>query len=143
MSSWRRSTGATAFLAAIVASSCVAAEPSAAGECIDISNPRNRITLSGRLTEGRFESPSVSAPPEGERALILTLREPICIDDGGEFADPARRFDRVHVWGPDAIVPVLTAAVGRDVEVSGEGYAAHTGHHHAPLVLTVDRVVRR
>ena len=39
-----------------------------------------------------------------------------------------------------ALMAALRSAVGRHVRVTGHGFAAQTGHHHAPLVVLADRV---
>jgi hypothetical protein len=110
------------------------------GQCVDVSDPAAELRFAGVVEEGRFPSPSTSASPEGEHAFILRLEGPICIADGGDFADPQERFERIHLWGSPQVFAALRRALGQPVEVSGRGYAAHSGHHHAPMVMQVDRV---
>jgi hypothetical protein len=100
------------------------------------------VTLEGRLSRQVFPGPpnyeDVRRGDRPEPGYILTLPAPICIDDGGEFADPGLRFDRVHLYtGNDALWPRLRAGVGHRVRVRGHGFPAETGHHHAPLVVDV------
>ena len=107
--------------------------------CIDVSDVHARVTIVGRLIEGTFRGPYRS-----EKAFILELPQAICIDDGGDFADPTRHFSRVHVSATsDALLTVLRTSVGREVRMSGEGFASHTGHHHAPLVVLADEITVR
>jgi len=107
--------------------------------CINVADVRARVVAVGRLTNGTF-----SGPYRTERAFILELPHAICIDDGGDFADPAERFSKVHVSATsDALLKVLSVSVGRVVSVSGEGFASHTGHHHAPLVVLADKITVR
>jgi len=113
----------------------------AEGQCLDVSNPAQRLSFAGTLSDARFQSPSVSAPPEGERAIILRIDRSICVDDGGEFADPALRFDRIHVWGAPPIAEGLRRALRGRVQLFGRVFPAHTGHHHAPLVMEVDDII--
>jgi hypothetical protein len=129
------------ILAAVALATATAPTGWPDGKCIDVRDPELVLGFGGRLGEARFESPSASAPPQGEHAFILQLDGPICIDDGGDFADPAERFDRVHLWGTPQVTAELRAAMGRRIEVHGRGYASHNGHHHAPLVMQVERIV--
>ena len=107
--------------------------------CIDVSDAHSNVTVEGRLAEGR-----VTDSYGSERAFILQLPRAICIDDGGEFADPAERFTQVHVSATNArLFRTLRKLNGRKVIISGEGFAAHTRHHHRPLVIIADRVTVR
>jgi uncharacterized protein DUF4431 len=103
------------------------------------------LTLEGRLSRHIFPGPpnyeDVRRGDEPETTYILTLPAPICIDDGGESADPDRRFDRVHLYTVnEAVWPRLRAGVGQQVRVQGRGFAEQTGHHHAPLVVDVSTI---
>jgi Domain of unknown function (DUF4431) len=100
------------------------------------------VTLEGRLGRHVFPGPpnyeDVRSGDRPEPTYILTLAAPVCVDDGGEFADPGVRFDRVQLYtGTDALWPRLRAGIGRRVRIQGQGFAAQTGHHHAPLVVDV------
>ena len=78
---------------------------------------------------------------EAELTYILVLPRNICINDRDLFADPNQLFRDVHVYANDAATRrQLRAAVGRNVRVRGQPFAAHTGHHHAPLVMMAIRV---
>ncbi|MBS0250833.1 MAG: DUF4431 domain-containing protein [Proteobacteria bacterium] len=96
-----------------------------------------KITLSGSLSRQLFSSPFGG---EDEQTLILKLRSPICLA-GDDFSDPNNRFDRVQLYSTvSSITKALNATVGTDVTVEGNGFGAHTGHHHAPLVLEVTEI---
>jgi hypothetical protein len=72
------------------------------------------------------------------------LPEPVCIDDGGDFADPKERFRTVHVWTLDeAVHRQLRKFVGKTIAVTGEGYASNNALHYAPLVLQAKKVAIR
>lgn len=119
--------------------------PQTSAGCVSVTNPRARVSVSGRLTLQLFPGPpnyeSVAAGDTEERTFIIELPRAACIDDGGDFADTSEQFVTVRVSAtPDALLAVLRASVGRHVTVSGEGFASHTGHHHAPLVVLVDRI---
>ena len=105
------------------------------------------MTVSGVLSSHVFAGPpsyeSIAKGDAPEKAFILKLAQQTCADDG-EFIDGTTMFDRVHVssYSP-ALLSALKAAVGRHVTVTGEAFGAHTGHHHAPLVLFARKVTRK
>lgn len=136
--------GVTLVSSIALLASCgpVATEAPERQACFDLLTPEARATFSGKLTEQLFAGPpnfeSIANGDAEEPALILELAERACADDG-MFIEASSPFDRVHLSTDDPqIAKLLNAAVGREVTVSGEGYGAHTGHHHAPLVLDVD-----
>ena len=113
--------------------------------CISVADPKSKVSVSGRLTLQLFPGApnfeSIAAGDVEEQTFIVELPHAACIDDGGDFADPAEKFVTVQVSGAqDRLSAVLKAAVGRKVIIEGEGFASHTGHHHAPLVVIADRV---
>ena len=71
----------------------------------------------------------------------MQLPHAVCLDDGGEFANPSERFARVQIGGTsEALNKMLRASVGRKVKVSGEAFAANTRHHHVPMVVMADHI---
>ena len=117
-----------------------------AAPCLDISNASARVTLRGTLRRQTFAgSPnfeSIATGDDEENTFILGLPDSICLDDGGEFADPVERVVTVQIGiGSPAVAPILAASVGQVIEVTGAAFAAHTGHHHAPLVILADQAV--
>ncbi len=112
----------------------------AAPGCMDVRSANAAVSFEGRLERGTYTTPGAGTG-QPESAYILTLDRAICIDDGGEFADPDQSFNRVHLFtSNDRIRPRLRAAVGRRVRITGSGFAAHTAHHHAPLVVDVGSI---
>jgi hypothetical protein len=115
-----------------------------ASHCLDVHNGAGLVSFDGRLERRVFVTPDVG-DGRPERDYILILPRPICIDDGGDFADPNQRFVQVQLYtGTDALWPRLCAAVGHRVHITGIGFAGQTAHHHAPLVVDVSSVqIRR
>lgn len=112
--------------------------------CLNLTQTRSQATVSGMLTVHLFSGPpnyeSIAKGDAEERTFILELPSRLCADDG-EFIRPNASFDRVHVGASDdVILSVLKAAIGKTVTVRGEAFGAHTGHHHAPLVLMANQV---
>jgi hypothetical protein len=121
--------------------SAAAAAQTAPG-CIDVRSGDAPVALEGRLERATFTTPGVGNG-RPERAYVLILARPICIDDGGEFADPRRRFRQVQLYSSnDRLWPSLRAAVGHRVRIRGSGFAAQTAHHYTPLVVDVGAVTR-
>jgi hypothetical protein len=106
--------------------------------CIDVSAVDAKVTVSGRLTRATFRDDHYS---KTQHAFIIQLPSAICIDDGGDFADSSQHFTNVHVAGRNApMIARLKKFVGRAVSVTGNGFAAHTRHHRAPLVVLIDQL---
>lgn len=113
--------------------------------CLDVRSGNAPVALEGRLERATFPMPDIGNG-RPEREYILILARPICIDDGGDFADPHRRFSQVQLFtSTDRLWPGLRAGLGHRIRIRGSGFAAQTAHHHAPLVVDVSAiaVVRR
>jgi hypothetical protein len=107
--------------------------------CLSLADVNTKVTATGRLSVGTFTDDYGT-----ERAFILKLPRAICIDDGGEFANPSERFSELHVSAVNGkLLRGLRRSVGKRITVSGEGFAAHTRHHHRPLVMLADRITVR
>jgi hypothetical protein len=145
-SRWR--AGWLAALALIGLTVCFAPEANAA--CIDLKQA-NKLSFEGMLTYRIFAGPpnyeDVRKGDAPEPTYILTLTEPICAS-GDEFVDPNDKFDQVQIFpgssdkaAAHALSRDLRRLVGKRVVVEGASpFGAHTGHHHAPLVLPITRI---
>ena len=144
-SRWR--AGWLAALALIGLTVCLAPEANAA--CIDLKQA-NKLSFEGMLTYRIFAGPpnyeDVRKGDAPEPTYILTLTEPICAS-GDEFVDPNDKFDQVQIFpgssdkAAQALSRDLRRLVGKRVAVEGASpFGAHTGHHHAPLVLPITRI---
>ncbi|MGY2047009.1 DUF4431 domain-containing protein [Methylobacterium sp. JK268] len=97
------------------------------------------VAVEGRLVwrtcPGRPNDESVAAGDEPERVPILILSRPVCTT-GGDPADPgAAPLDALRRVQVPALPPAIPRPAGQRVRLSGTLVAAHTGHHHAPLLL--------
>ena len=129
----------TFLLSVAILAAAPNAEAAEANTCMDLKGPAKSITLTGKLASEKF-----SGEHGEESALILTLPRPICINDGGNFANPAVKFNKVHIYTlDDALARQLRSAIGRRLTISGEGFPAQTQHHHEPLVVQVHKIARR
>jgi hypothetical protein len=71
------------------------------------------------------------------------LDAPICAT-GDEFLDSSQTFDTIQLLVDDSaknrstLNSRLAELAGRRVQVTGKsGFGAQTGHHHAPLLMTL------
>ncbi len=103
--------------------------------CLDLRQT-NVLSLEGTLNYRIFAGPpnyeDVRKGDTPEPTYILTLAEPICAS-GDEFVDPRDKFSQVQVF-PESSDKAGTA-LSRDLR-----RWAHTGHHHAPLMLPITRI---
>jgi Domain of unknown function (DUF4431) len=142
-----RATGRLTILALICFTLCVASAANAA--CIDLKQT-NVLSFEGTLSYRIFAGPpnyeDVRKGDTSEPTYILRLAQPICAG-GDEFVDPDNKFDQVQIF-PDssdkvaqALSKDLRRLVGKRVVVEGSSpFGAHTGHHHAPLMLPITRI---
>jgi hypothetical protein len=126
---------------------CLASEASAA--CIDLKQANN-LSFEGILNYRIFAGPpnyeDVRKGDAPEPTYILTLPEPICAS-GDEFVDQSDKFNEVQIFpessdkAAQALSRDLRRLVGKRVIVEGTSpFGAHTGHHHAPLMLPITRI---
>jgi hypothetical protein len=139
-----RSVRLAVLLATLASCSPSSTEPGRSEACLDLTIGQPEATFSGKLTVQLFAGPpnyqSIANGDAEEDAFILELPTRACASDG-EFIDASTSFDRVQISAEDAsILNVLRSAVRRNVTVRGEAFGAHTGHHHAPLVLFVQEI---
>lgn len=72
-----------------------------------------------------------------EPAYILTLDARLCVS-GDAFVEDGTAVDRIHLIEDPHGRSVLKGLIGRSISVVGRDmFGAHTGHHHAPLLMTV------
>lgn len=136
-----------ALLSALSWTICTAASADAA--CVDLQKS-NSLSFDGALSYRIFPGPpnyaDVRKGDAPEPGYILKLDQPICVT-GDEFVDASDTFDLIQIF-PDgsgkaaqALGKELRRLVGRRVSVEGKSaFGAHTGHHHAPLVMPITRI---
>lgn len=90
----------------------------------------------GRLSVGQFED----AAGRPETAYILTLPVPTCLSGSDEMGN-VETAETIHVFSfDDALLAQLKRFVGKDVQVRGTPFGAHTAHHHAPIVMDISEI---
>jgi hypothetical protein len=124
------------------------AEP-VARSCIDLKQSHS-LHSEGVLTYKVFPGPpnfeDVRKGDKPEPAYILRLQKPICVA-GDAFIDPEKQIDRIQIFPAyedrenPALWKELRSSVGKFVAVEGsEPFGAHTGHHHAPLLMPITKI---
>ena len=102
------------------------------------------VTLHGSLIRKTFPGPpNYSDIHKGDRAetyFLLNLDSPICLDM--DKSDPDLRPSQKNVRTVQLVLEEGTyerfkPLLGKKVVASGSLFAAHTGHHHTPVLLTV------
>jgi hypothetical protein len=120
----------------------------ASAACIDVKQS-DRLSFQGTLSHKVFPgAPNFEDVRKGdarEAAYILRLDAPICAV-GDDSLDAGESFDRIQLL-PDEARPdptlsrTLRRLVGKPVLVQGaSAFGAHTGHHHAPLLVSVKSI---
>jgi Domain of unknown function (DUF4431) len=116
--------------------------------CLDLK-PDARQTFEGRLHFRVFGgSPYNGGVNKGdtpEPTYIVKLDNPVCVD-GNDLSDPIAKADEVQIFPDhdhlDRLFNSMRRLVGRRVRVEGKSaFTAHTGHHHAPLLLPISVIV--
>jgi hypothetical protein len=121
----------------------------AGAACLDVRQSQP-LTFKGSLSRPVFPGPpnyeDVKKGDKPERAYIIKLDAPICAT-GDEFLDSSQTVDTVQLLVDDsandsrALNASLTQLIGKRVEVTGKsGFGAQTGHHHAPLLVTLVKI---
>lgn len=125
-------------------------EPTSAS-CLDLRR-NDTLSFEGTLTFRIFGGPpyngGVTRGDTPEPSYILKLDRAICVT-GDEFLAPDEMIDVVQVYpeaerdNSGAVSFKLRSLVGSRVKVVGNSaFGAHTGHHHAPLMLPITAVDR-
>lgn len=138
-------------LAVVLACWLTSSASEARNECLNVASP-DPVRLQGTLTFQIFGGPpyngGVTKGDTPEPTYIVKLDQALCAQ-GDDFVDPDTKIDRVQVFpeydlrGASALFSKLRALVGTRVRVEGKSpFGAHTGHHHAPLLLPISAVDR-
>jgi len=103
-------------------------------DTVEISGALHRLTFPG--------PPNYESVAEGDLAetgFYLLLARPICTtgDSASDILYPVAGADTVQLVLDSIGYARLRPYVGRVVTVQGTLFARHTGHHHAPLLLSV------
>jgi hypothetical protein len=104
-----------------------------------------RGVLRREIHPGRPNYESVASGDEAETGFYLHLPVPACTRDGTDDWMEARldTVNRVQLVLDSVGYAALRPYLEDTVAVRGTIFSSHTGHHHAPLLLTPVGAVRR
>jgi Domain of unknown function (DUF4431) len=106
-------------------------------ECL--KNNVDGQSATGRLTIMRAED----AAGRPERPYILRLASNVCLD-ADDPDEAVKKTLTIHVFPADENQePTFRKLVGKSIIVRGKPMAAHTVHHHAPIILQVTEINQR
>ncbi len=75
-----------------------------------------------------------------EKPYILTLSSPACLTATNP-ADSVKSTRTIHIFSSqDQVHAQIAKFVGKTVLVRGQPFAAHTAHHHAPIVMDISEI---
>lgn len=98
------------------------------------------VVLQGRVRVETFYGPpnygESPATDSKERQAILHLKQPLCTLASDD--DPAETHQRRVTLVPRGGLS-LHAFAGKEVSVTGKLFHATTGHHHTPVLISVEQ----
>ena len=123
------------FAALAVALGFLASGPAAA--CM--SETAAREAAQGRIAIRAAKD----AAGRSERPYILTVPTPVCLT-ASDPENSVKGTRTIHVCpATPKLHEAMQRLVGKTVEVRGTVFAAHTAHHHAPIVMEVAEIKGR
>ena len=117
----------------IIAAAAIALASTAANACM---KDGENADAAGRLSIGSARD----AAGRPQRPYIVTLSAPACLT-ATDLGDSVKSTRTVHIFSTDEKVHAAIAGlVGKTVRVRGTPFPAHTGHHHAPIVMDIAEI---
>jgi hypothetical protein len=98
-----------------------------------------------QVAQGRLKYVTITneAYARTERAYILDLPEPACLEGADEY-DQIKLANRIHVFALEKpLLDRLHQFIGKNVLVHGNPFGEHTAHHHAPIVMRAKKIDRQ
>jgi hypothetical protein len=112
----------------------------AAGAQSCINTYKDTVSLTGKLERrtypGRPNYETVKAGDEPETHFYLVLAKPVC-SVASEESDAQKDVKLIQLVLDSVGYASLRPRLGENVTLRGTVFGAHTGHHHAPLLLQV------
>jgi hypothetical protein len=128
------SAAASTLLASCMIVLATAATGTARSDCLKETSRSETVT--GQLAVVA----AADADGRPERPYILSLAEPVCLTASEpDLNVPDTRQIHIYSSMPD-VRAAIARLVSRRVRVTGQPFSAHTAHHHAPIVMDVDRI---
>ena len=120
-------------LGLVVTAAAIAMLPATGHACM---KDGENAEATGRLAIGSARD----AAGRPQRPYIVTLSSPACLT-ATDPEDSVKNTRTVHIFSTDEKVHATIAGlVGKAVRVRGTPFPAHTGHHHAPIVMDITEI---
>lgn len=107
------------------------------------------VKMTGALVRRTFPGPpnyeSIHQGGKPETYWLLDLTQAVCVDEDKAEPDlnPAQKdVRRVQLVLDDKAYKTHKDLVGKRVVATGTLFGAHTGHHHTPVLLTVNTLAK-
>jgi hypothetical protein len=101
-----------------------------------MSDQSDKEIAEGKLSIGAARD----AAGRREKPYILTLPTPACLT-ASDPADSVKSTRKIHIFSSQGKVhSQIARLVGKSVLVRGRPFAAHTAHHHAPIVMDITEI---
>jgi hypothetical protein len=106
------------------------------------------VTLHGTVSRETFPGPpnyeSIKDGDRPETSWFLDLTHPVCAqEDKTDLLKPGQEgVRRIQLVVSQAMCLSHKKLVGKRVAVTGTLFGEHTGHHHTPVLLTVNTLER-
>ena len=105
------------------------------------------VKLTGTLVRKTFPGPpnyeSIRHGDAPETAWLLNLSRPICVDKSdGDFNEGKSGISAIQLVLPEGYYKKYANLVEKRIIATGTLYGSITGHHHTPVLLTVQELVR-
>jgi Domain of unknown function (DUF4431) len=101
------------------------------------------VLLMGKLQRRTYPGPpnyeSIAKGDAPETGFYLLLPKAVCTA-GDDFVDPQKDVRLVQLVLTKQGYEQLRPYLGRSVHLRGTLFGAHTGHHHAPVLLQFERM---
>lgn len=115
----------------LLAGSMIAASGTSHAACLKGGDDGQ--VAAGRVSIGKARD----AAGRPQQPYILTLSAPACLT-APDKEDNVKSTRTLHIYSSnEKIHAVIAGFVGKAVRVRGTPFHAHTGHHHAPIVIDV------
>lgn len=110
--------------------------------------PKKSVLRGTLIKEFFYTNPGYGETPEIDRIeepLILVLDEPLAmraserhIKNPDVLEEEIKGITRVHISGP-SYGSMIYRFLNKKIECEGTLWQGHTGHHHAPVLMTLER----
>lgn len=89
------------------------------------------VTLSGTLTRRKYQTTEI---------FLLRLSTPITVIGDTEDSPTETNVQEIQLMGNETISLFDKDVLGKRVQITGELFHSHTGHHHTQVLIMVSNI---